>query len=266
MNNTDLLSALRIQVHNAAGGPGDKSVTDRQTALDYYFQRARGDEVVGRSSVVSGDVSAMVEAVLAQMGEAFSSDGIIEFCANSVEDEEQAQAEATFVTYKVMSENAGMLQILSAMKEALQLRNGVMKVWVDERKEKLTLNFENVEPDAIADMILPKPGIEGKLVAYDEDEKTATISETQTIRTFRSQAVPLENFMYFADHNTIDLQTISFCAERHIDPRSSLIERGFPKAMVDRITPYKGGTNVTASARAPGGVVKIGRASCRERV
>jgi hypothetical protein len=41
--------------------------------------RARGDEVPGRSQVVSGDLSSMVEANMAQMLESFSSDNIVEF-------------------------------------------------------------------------------------------------------------------------------------------------------------------------------------------
>ena len=123
-----LASKLKTQLQHCEGFDGDSVSQDREKALNYYFQRARGDEVVGRSAVVSGDVSAMVEATLAQMMEAFSSDRICDFDPLDADDETQAQLESEAVQYFVMGRENGFLELLSAIKEALLLRNGIIKI------------------------------------------------------------------------------------------------------------------------------------------
>ena len=67
-----------------------------------------------------------------------------------------------------------------------------------------------------------------KLIKYDKDTGEAQIKTTGITQILKCEAVPLENFLYLADWDQLDLQEIPFCAERHIDSRSELIEL-FPK-------------------------------------
>ena len=102
MTDSDTLAQrLKTQLQSCEGFDGDAISEQREDALNYYFQRARGDEVVGRSAVVSGDVSAMVEATVAQMMEAFSSGRICDFDPTSPEDETQAQLESEAVAFRL---------------------------------------------------------------------------------------------------------------------------------------------------------------------
>lgn len=251
MNDAELLAAVRTQLAQCAGYGSNRSVEDDKLALDYYFQRPR-NEVAGRSTVIAGGFSAMVEAVLAQMSDAFSSDSIVDFCARSADDEEQAQAESDFVTYKVMAENAGIIQIQSAIKDALQLRNGIVKVWVEEKRSKQSLSYTDVDDEAMAELLQPRPGFEIKATARDPEAKTLTVQVTQVTKIFRTKAIPKENFFYFADHDSPDLSEIGFCGERHVETRSELIQRGFSAKQVNALPQYKGTTNPAALARAPG--------------
>jgi hypothetical protein len=266
MNDEELLSAVRTQLAQCAGYGTNRSTEDDKTALDYYFQRSR-DVVAGRSAVVAGGFSAMVEAVLAQMSDAFSSDSLVDFCARSADDEEQAQAESDFVTYKVMAENAGIIQIQSAIKDALQLRNGIVKVWVEEKRNRQTFNYTDVAPEALAELIQPRPGVEIK-PTYDEDAQKLTLQVTQVTKIFRTKAIPKENFFYFADHDSPDLSEIGFCGERHVETRSELIQRGYSAKQVNALPQYKGTTNPAALARAPGSeqALRVGIDTSQESV
>jgi len=61
----DLVKKIQQQLINCIGYQGDELQKAREEAYNYYFQRPRGDEVEGRSSIVTGDLSSMVEGNLA---------------------------------------------------------------------------------------------------------------------------------------------------------------------------------------------------------
>lgn len=216
----EFLTKIQAQLRRCHGFEGDTVEKARKQALDYYFQRARGDEVTGRSHVVSGDVSAMVEAVMAAMMDSFTSDRIAEFDALGAQDEDQAQLESDAVQYFIMQRGNGKLQLRQAIKDALLLRNGVLKVYVETKDTKHTRVLTNVTPEAYAGL--------DNVDSYDEDSQEATQSETVTTKKLKSEAVPIENFFYVADWDRHDLQDIPFCAERHVGTRSELVEL-FPK-------------------------------------
>lgn len=250
MTENEVLSAVRNQLTRCAGFDGDEEATAREKALNYYFQRPRGDEVAGRSHYVSGDVSAMVEANLAQMLDAFSSDSIAEFEPLGAEDETQAQLESDAVRYFVMSKSNGFTELAMAIKDALLLRNGVMKVWVEEKTQTRTKSFTDVSPEALVELT-NQPGVETKVLKYDPEARTLQLRITRRSREFQCRALPIENFLYIADYDSLNLQDIPFCAERHVDRRSDLILLGFPKSKVEGLTAHRTDYKTDANARNP---------------
>ena len=140
---TNLPERLKQTLMHCAGFDGDEVSNAREAALKYYHQRKRGDEVKGRAAVVSGDVSAMVDATLAQMMDAFSSSRIVDFDPLGPEDEEQAQLESDVVQFYVMGRENGFLQLQTAIKEALLMRNGVVKTEAVDKTERRTKRLGN---------------------------------------------------------------------------------------------------------------------------
>jgi hypothetical protein len=263
----DLLASLRTQLRQCVGFEGDKLATDRAAAWRYYFLRPRGDEIAGRSAVVSGDLSAMVEAVLSQMDNAFSTDRLVEFDADGAGDVDQAQLESDCVC-QFVGKNNGNLQILFAVKSALLLRNGIVKAWCDERKTTTYESYEQVQPEAIAELAQGKPGIETKILDYDPEAQTLDLAITTVVKKFRVGSVPMYNFIYPDDWNSPDLTDCPFMVERHVEARSKLVERGFSKAKIDKVQRITSDSAVDASAQMPGGVLqtRIGLDSSQDRV
>ena len=249
-----LANRIKTQLQHCEGFDGDSVSQAREQALDYYFQRARGDEVIGRSAVVSGDVSAMVEATLAQMMEAFSSDRICDFDPLDVDDEQQAQLESEAVQYFVMGRENGFMELLSAIKEALLLRNGVIKIEAIDKTVRRTRRFGNVEPAALPDMLAPD---EVKKHRYDEDTQELSLTIETTRREFSMQSIPLENFVYSAEWDRPTLEGIPVCAVRHLDTRAE-VTSCFPKAKskIDALTPHKHDLKGESNARNPRGNIK----------
>ncbi len=244
-----LAQRLKTQLMNCEGFDGDAISEARVDALNYYFQRARGDEAVGRSAVVSGDVSAMVEATLAQMMEAFSSDRVCDFDPFDADDETQAQLESEAVQWFVMGRENGFLELLSAIKDALLLRNGVIKIEACDKTTRTTRRLANVHPDALSDLITPDEVVGHK---YDADTMELLVTVEVTRREFQMQSVSLENFLYYSDWCQPTLDGIPIVAERHIDSRAELTAL-FPKkkAAIKALTAHKHDLKAESSARNP---------------
>jgi hypothetical protein len=223
----------------------DEHARDYKAAWDYYLQRLRGDEIAGRSTAVAGDVSASVEANLAQMLDAFASDSIAEFDPLGEDDEQQASLESDVVTYYVMKTQNGFLELASAIKNALVARDAVMKVYVETFQETATRVYTNVAPE-VHELVAP----DAELLEYDPDEGELTTRETRTHKRFRARCVDKANFFYPKNWDSQDFQECPGVFERHESTRSELLRLGFPKSVVSRLTP------VTAYGHNPSATVK----------
>lgn len=250
-----LATHLRDNLYRCVGFDGVETET-RIDSLKYYFQRPRGDETTGASKVVSGDLSAMTDATLAQMTEAFASKNILEFDAFDKDDEHQARLETDVVQHQVMGVNNGILELATAIKEALLFRLAVVKVW-DETFQKATIKeFENLpNREALAAFSASRlpPNVKIDVLGFDLAEGIARVRETIIFRKLRMTSIPSENFLYLEDESsTTDMQRRSFVAERHIEARSELVRRGFDKAIVDKLPKFTAGRTRETTARVPG--------------
>lgn len=239
---------LKTQLMQCHGFDGDEISKGRESALDYYFQRARDDEVVGRSDVVSGDLSAMVEATLAQMMEAFSSSRIADFDPYDSDDEDQAELESEAVQWFVMGRENGFLELTAAIKEILLLRNGVIMVDAEEKTVRRTKTFRNVEVEAYAELIANPDVVADK---FNEDTGDLTLTLETTGMDFKLQSVSLENFLYHSEWHKPTLPGIPVCAVRHITTRAELIGMNINKTKVDSLTAHQHDLKSESQARNP---------------
>lgn len=236
MKSEDVLSIASQLLRQAAGYEADADVTARKKALDYYLMRERGDEVEGRSRVVSGDLSAMVDAVASQIMDAYTSESIAEFAPFDGADEDQCQLETDVVTHFVWHENNGYMLFSEAVKDPLLQRNAVVKGWIETREETNAREFESVTPEAYAG-IKASPGYSSfEEVEYRPKDGYLKIREKRKVKKLRLQAIPPENFVYTKDWPSLDLTDIPLCGERHIDTRSDMIAiHKFNREQVDKL-------------------------------
>jgi hypothetical protein len=246
---TKLTSQLKQMLVHCVGFDGDELAESRKQSYDYYFQRSRGDEVVGRSSIVTGDLSAMTEGNLALMTEPLLDKRIAEFCSYDELDEEQANLESDCVQVMLFKRQNGFIELTSAIKDALQLRNAVVKIYVDKRTHIKQLRRENVEMEVVNELLSTFGDV--AVHSYDPEKKKLSATVTKTTRKFRVESLAPENFLYPKDWHRQDLEDIPFCAERHVEARSTLIERGFPKVKVDQLRRWNNPHQSASDARLP---------------
>lgn len=217
---------------------GDELAAQREAALNYYFMRQRGDEIVGRSAVVSGDLSAMVDAVLSQSMASFTSDNICEFEPEGADDEYQAALESDLVTETIFNRgNRGYIVLQSCVKNALLMAQGIPKWWLEDEPRARERVHRNVNAEAYSELVRERPGV--KLEHIDWQQGTLRYSERRQSKRVRVGSVDPANFVYTRDWDAADLDRIPAVGERHVSTRSELVDVfKFPKKVVELAHPF----------------------------
>ena len=136
LTDSEILARI-VQNENVAYGINDSALSnDRAEAINYYLGEPFGNEIEGRSQVVSYDVLDTIEAALPQLLKIFvAGDRVVTFDPKSPEDQEAADQESDYVNHVVMEQNDGFKVFYVWFKDALLSKNGYVKVYAEEEVE-----------------------------------------------------------------------------------------------------------------------------------
>ncbi len=239
MNEDDVRSTIQMEIGLATGWDGDELSALRTDALQYYFGERPKAGLEGTSAVVSTDVADMVEAVVAQMMPGFTGDAVVEFDANDAQDEDQAQEESDIVNFIILEQNRGFVLLQEAVRDALLLRNGWIKVWLDDSKTVSIERFPGVAPEAIAAIeAMPRADnveleVETEENEADSSKVDAKVMVTRRLKRLRLKSVDPTLMSWEAAWDSTFLDGIRFVAERDWITRTDLINQGFSKSKVN---------------------------------
>lgn len=108
---------------------------DRETALNHYYGRPYGNEIEGRSQVVTKDLMDVIEWMMPSLLRIFAMRDAVQFDPVGPEDEEQAKEETAYVTHVLWKKNPGFMLIYNWLKDGLMQKVGyVQHSWVEEKK------------------------------------------------------------------------------------------------------------------------------------
>lgn len=168
MTDDDFSTMLDAQIDDAASWQRSNLAPDRERAYRAYLGMPDGNEVPGRSQVVSWDVFETIEAAMPDLIEVFcAGDNIAEFEPTGPEDEQFADQATDYINYVVQKQNAGFLLFSTWIKDALLSKQGVVRAYWAEKTSVRTVEYR-----AINDMQLTK------LMESDEGEVTVIESES----------------------------------------------------------------------------------------
>ena len=124
----ELKGTITREITDALGYQNGKLVQERSVALDYYNSEPFGNEVEGRSQVISSDVLEAVESVLPSLLRIFTAgDDIVKFEPVSEEDEEASKQATEYINHIIMKDNDGWQIFYTWFKDALIQKNGFIK-------------------------------------------------------------------------------------------------------------------------------------------
>lgn len=160
----DLIVAINKEIANSVGYSNGKLSEMRRKAEYYYLGEAKGDlappEVEGRSSVVSTDVADTIEWMLPQLLKIFTaSDNAVEFAARVQKDEQAAKQATEYINYVFHKQNDGFNILYTWFKDALQYKNGILKVYWDDKKDVTKEDYEGLTTGELT-MLLEDQAIE----------------------------------------------------------------------------------------------------------
>ena len=234
MNDSDLKAIFRAEEKDSLGFLGSQLSADRGQAMDYYFQRPFGNEVEGRSQVVTSDVSDTVDWILPSLLRIFTSGPeVVRFDPTGPEDEEAAQQATDYINHVFHTENPGFLLLHAWFKDALLQKNGMVKVWYDTSDDVNVQNYPSLEePDALALAKDPETDI---ISRTENEDGTIGLSVRKTKGGGRSRVagVPPEEFLISRDAKTID--EARFVGHRRKRMASDLIAEGYRRSLIDAI-------------------------------
>lgn len=145
MDEGTLISILKNELQNAVGVEGSALAQARMNALNYYFNRPRGDEVTGRSKVQSSDVMDVIEWILPDIIEAFTTnEDAVQFQPMGGYDVDQARLESGYINHIFYTEAGGYLTLYSFFKDALLQKNGVVKTYYEKRQKTRYDEYEGL--------------------------------------------------------------------------------------------------------------------------
>ena len=255
MSDDELISFIkREDVHSLGAEPTDDEVTaSRERALNYFYARPRGDERKGRSAVISTDVADVIEATLADIMPVFTgTEQVVWFPAENAQDLPQAQTETDAVNFLFLEQCNGYHVLQTLFKEALLLRNGVAKVFLDDvttveeethrgltdmelaRVLQPTSDKEKVRPlehdsqETLEQQINPLGQPFTAPVTY-HDIRLQRIETKQQISVI---GIPLDDFAVNGDHNSPFLDKARFLRHRVRVSRGELLAEGVPSEEV----------------------------------
>jgi hypothetical protein len=228
MNKDELLSLVADEEAKALGQQYGELSTEREKALDYYFGRKFGNEVEGRSQVISTDVRDSIEGILPMLLDIFtSSKNAVEFDPQGMEDEAQAKQATELANYIFYRQNNGFLILYQWFKDALLQKNGIVKFWYEKKETVRKEKYKGLNELELM-QLLQTPNLE---VSSTMERDDGSLEIEVTIRDAGGKIcianVPPEEFLVSPHHNSISVQSAPFVAHRCKKTITELKEMGY---------------------------------------
>jgi hypothetical protein len=264
LEDLELKNTIQSHIQNSLGFLGGTLSAEREKSLEYYQGDKLGNEIDGRSQVVSTDVADTIESLLPNLLRVFTASDKVVVCEPVKADDaplaDQATAYLNHVFYK---ENDGFQLLYNFFKDALLEKNGILKIYYDKiqkveyetyqnltQAEKDALNDTQDEIEVVEETITvdekAKENFEKQIESLQQQglntEEVQTpnfnlynckIKRTNTKGSIKVQSVPPEEFLI--DRMAVKLEDANFVSHRVQMTRSELISMGYDKEDVESL-------------------------------
>lgn len=257
----DELKALVDRLKTTAIGVQESALDiERQEAMDFYFGRNWKPAPEGRSQIVDRVLMDTVEWVMPQVMRVFAStDEIVKFDPVGPEDEDLAEQETAYVNHCILKKNNGFLTLYDAVKDALLLRNGYIKVYWEERKKTYVERYKGLTSDGVAKLYSDYDDEETEYEILEEEVRTETVQVMgpqgpveQPIELYDikiritanegylcSESVPPEEIIV-PENATGSIDDLKFMGHLTTKTRTDLIEMGMDEDFVNELPALTG--------------------------
>jgi hypothetical protein len=249
-SDSDLVSIIKQHRENSLGAEDGDLSSQRSQAMDHYHGRPYGNEVDGRSAVVSRDLQEAVDWALPAIIRAFVQSGnLAEFVPVGPEDEPLSQQESDYVTQVLMRDNHGFMVLHDAIKDALLLKNGYVKHFWDVSEKTETADYSGLTMEQLAKLLQDLEAKAAKVEIVGQSSESYPVDGVDTeffdvkLKVTKKcgkliwMAVPAEE-VKVSKRCRGSLQESPFTEHETKKTRSELIEMGLPRSFIDDLPAY----------------------------
>ena len=249
MKKTDneIISILNREIRASSGYIGGEIVSRRRKSLEYYLGKPFGNEVEGRSQVISTDVSDTVESLMPSLMKIFTAGDNVFTCEPvGPEDEQIAKQASDYINHVFYKENKGFESLYTAFKDALIQKNGILKVYWDDAQKTTREEYKKLTDDEF-NLLVADPEV--KVSAHSEYEEEFKDDNDKVIDTItfhdcvihktvgygqvRIEPIPPEEFLIERRAKSID--SANFVCHRVNMTKTQLIEMGYDRDVIENM-------------------------------
>jgi len=252
MQQNELKSILQAEIDDAIGYIETETVDQRKQALEAYLRQPYGNEVEGKSQIVTGEVAEAIDGALPSLVRIFTgSDNIVVFEPQGPQDEATAKQATDYCNWVFQRDNEGVSILHDWFKDALMQKNGIVKAYWENKEDLTKERYFDLSDDELA-MLMSDESME--IVEQDTTEfpiydpmgqpvldptgipvmgstHNVVVQKRKKSGKVTIENVPPEEFLISKKAKTI--ADSPFVAHRQMLTRSDLIAMGFNKKQVE---------------------------------
>lgn len=249
MDEYQLNSIVTSEIRDSLNHFDSEYSQERLRAMDFYLGEPMGNEVEGRSQVISTEVSDTIEAIMPNLMRVFTAnDKYVRFNARTAEDTERAEQISDYVNYIINHDNQGYKVLYNWFKDALLFRLGVVKYYWNEQEDIREEEYENLSDVEMAALVAnPDTEVIGldeiaseELIQDPDTGEMVPVSSTFNMRVrvkektgrIRIENVPPEEFL--VNRRATSLDDAHFVAHRTVMTVSDLVAMGYDRDLVEK--------------------------------
>lgn len=250
MDSGQIKGILDNEIDNAIGFIETETTEARRKALDFYLRNPYGNEIEGRSQIVTGEVAEAIDGALPQLIRVFTTtEDIVYFEPQSPGDEETAKQATDYCNWVFYRENDGLLILHNWFKDALLQKVGVVKAYWEKKEDVNVEKYKNLSEDELAMLLSDgslevveqgvefiEGGIDPMGMPIQAPVYEVKVRSVKKYGCVKIENVPPEEFIISKSARTI--KESPFVAHRRLMTRSELIALGYDKKIVDGLPSY----------------------------
>jgi hypothetical protein len=253
MDEGRLKAIVSAEIDDAIGYLDTETTEERALSMDYYLRNPYGNEVEGRSQIVTGEVAEAIDGALPQLIRVFTaSDDLAVFEPVGPGDEPGAKQATEYANWVFWRQNEGFRILHNWFKDALLQKTGTVKCYWDEKIDVIEEVYQNLSDAEIA--LLLSDGsreIVAQEIVIQEQQVTGPDGQSQMIeqqfynivvrKKNKHGKVVIENVPpeeLIVSKRAKTLQDAPFLAHRTLVARTDLLQMGFDPEIVDNLPVY----------------------------
>jgi hypothetical protein len=243
-----LQGILQAEIDDSIGMLDSDTTSERAEAINAYLRRPYGNEVEGRSQVVTGEVAEVIDGALPQLIRVFTaSDELGRFDPVGPGDEEAAKQATDYANWVFYKDNRGFALLHDWFKDALLEKTGCLKAYWDEKLDVTEEAYQNLTDN---ELLLLMSDQSRQIVAQEtvseqvETPQGITAVQYHNVvvqkraKSGRVQIDVLPPEELIVSKKATCVEDAPFIAHRRLVSRSELISMGFDADQVNSLPAY----------------------------